>query len=338
MAPCPESKGELFTNPDPDLAREHFRNKERALKDKVMTVKEAVAAFVQDGTYLAAGGFGGVRVPVAALHEILRQGRKNLGFCGHCATHTFQILAAGECLDRCDISYIIGLEARGVSPQGRRFIESGKVRTTEWTNASIAWRIKAAALGIPFLIGRQTLGADSFPWSASKMISCPYTGKPFAAYPALYPDVAFIHVHEADRFGNATFRGISNVDEDLARAAKHVVVTCERLVATEIFRNDPHLVKIPAFCADAVCEIPYGSYPGNMPFEYFSDEEHLRAWLEAERDPGRLKVFLEKNIYGCPDHFAYLELNGGLARMQELRRQELLLEQNQTRDSKHNAH
>lgn len=321
-----EGRGELFTNPDPDLAREHFRKKDRSLKDKVMTVHDAVEKFIPDGTYFAAGGFGGVRIPTAALHEILRQKKKNLGLCGHCATHTFQILAAGDVLDRCDISYVIGLEARGVSPNARRFMESGKVRVCEWSNASLTWRIKAAALGVPFLIGRQTLGADSLEWSASKVIECPYTGKKFATYPALYPDVAIIHVNEADPYGNCTFRGISNVDEDLARAAKHVIITCERLVDIETFRNDPHLVRIPYFCVDAVCEVPYGSYPGNMPFEYFSDEAHIREWLTVEKDEAKFAEFLQKNIYGCRDHNDYIAQNGGLARMQILRRHEFLLE------------
>ena len=326
MQPLFEGKGELFTDPDPDVAREHFRKKDRALKDKVMSVKDAVTRFIGDGTYFAAGGFGGVRIPTAALHEIVRQQRKHLGFCGHCATHTFEILAAGADIDRCDISYIIGLEARGVSPNARRFVESGKVKTTEWSNASLTWRIKAAALGIPFLIGRQTLGADSLAWSASKVIECPYTKKKFATYPALYPDVAIIHVNEADCYGNAAFRGISNVDEDLARAAKHVIITCERLVDIETFRADPHQVRIPYFCVDAVCEVPYGSYPGNMPFEYFSDEAHLREWLTVEKDEAQFKAFLQKNIYGCRDHNDYIAANGGIAKMQALRRHEFLLE------------
>ncbi|HPQ80434.1 MAG TPA: CoA-transferase [bacterium] len=321
-----EGRGELFTSPDPDLAREHFRKKDRALKDKVMSVGEAVEKFIPDGTYFAAGGFGGVRIPTAVLHEIVRRKRKRLGFCGHSATHTFQILAAGDVMDRCDISYVIGLEARGVSPNARRLMESKRIRICEWSNASLTWRIKAAALGIPFLIGRQTLGADSIGWSASKIVECPYTGKKFATYPALYPDVAIIHVNEADPYGNSAFRGISNVDEDLARASKHVIITCERLVGTDTFRNDPHLVRIPYFCVDAVCEVPYGSYPGNMPFEYFSDEKHIREWLTVEKDEAKLSEFLQRNIYGCRDHSEYVSLNGGLKRMQELRRHEFMLE------------
>lgn len=320
-----EGKGELFMNPDPDLAREHFRKKNRQMVNKVMSVKEAIRKFVTDGCYVAIGGFGGVRVPVAAMHEIVRQKKKNLGLSGHTATHDFQILAAGECFDRCDVAYIVGLEARGVSKNARRYMESGKVKCTEWTNAGMAWRFKAAALGIPFLIGRQSLGADSINWSASKVIECPYTRKKFATFPALYPDVSIIHVNDADVYGNSVIRGVSIADEDLARASKHVIITCERLVDTEKFRNDPHEVMIPYFCVDAVCEVPYGGYPGNMPFEYFSDEPHLKEWLEVEEDPEAFKKFLQENIFGVKDFNEYLEKHGGIARMQELRRLEYLL-------------
>ena len=86
--------GKLFTDPDPDKAREFFRKKSRKLKNKLMTVKEAVEKFVHDGEYLGIGGFGANRIPTAVCHEILRHGRKEMGFAGHTATHDFQILAA----------------------------------------------------------------------------------------------------------------------------------------------------------------------------------------------------------------------------------------------------
>lgn len=316
--------GELFTDPDPDLARGHFKNKSRKMTDKRMSVHDAVEKFVPDGAYLAVGGFGGVRIPAAALHEIVRQKKKRLGLSGHTATHDFQILAAGECFDRCDVAYIVGLEARGISKNARSYVENGKVKCSEWTNAGLTWRLKAAALGIPFLIGRQTLGADSLKWSASHIIECPYTKKKFATFPALYPDISIIHVHESDVFGNSVIRGVSMVDEDLARASKHVIITCERIVDTEKFRKDPHQVMIPYFCVDAVCEVPYGSYPGNMPFEYFSDEKHLSEWLEVEKDAAAFKKFLDDNIYSVNNFNQYIAKHGGEKRMQELRRIEFM--------------
>jgi glutaconate CoA-transferase subunit A len=137
--------------------------------------------------------------------------------------------------------------------------------------------------------------------------------------------VAAIHVHEADRYGNCRIRGTTVADVDLARASKRLIITCERLVPAEEIRSDPTRTVIPFFCVDAVCEVPYGSYPGNMPYEYFSDEDHFRLWLDVETDLGRLQEFLQTYIYGVRDFAEYLELCGGLRRLQQLRQQEYLL-------------
>src|SRR5216684_4484105 len=160
-------------------------------------------------------------------------------------------------------------KARGLSPHARRVMESGTVACTEWTNYTLAVRFKAAAMGLPFLPARSMLGTDTFRHSAAKTIECPFTGERLTALPALYPDVAAIHVHEADRFGNCRIRGTTVADLDLARAAKKLIITCERLIPSDDIRADPSRTSIPFYCVDAVCEVPYGSYPGNMPYEYF---------------------------------------------------------------------
>ncbi len=316
----------LFTNPDADAAREFFRGKSRALKPKLSTVQDVVRTMINDGDYIAIGGFGANRIPTAICHEIVRQGKKNLGFAGHTSTHDFQILSAGEAFNRCDIAYIIGLEARGLSPNARRYIESGKVELTEWTNATLSWRIKAAAMGLSFIPARNIMGTDTFKYSAAREILCPFTGQKYAAFPALYPDFAAIHVHECDVYGNCHVYGASVSDQDLAKAAKRVVITTERLVSTEAIRQRPEATFIPFWCVDAVIESPYGSYPGNMPYEYFSDEEHLREWLAAEKDPESLKKFMEKYIYGTKNFDEYLTLCGGIEKMNKLRRIELLID------------
>ena len=320
----------LFMDPDPDTARTFFKNKSRALTDKVMTVKEAVSKFINDGDYLASGGFGANRISTAILHEILRQKKSNLGFAGHTTTHDFQILAAGnrgggKLMTRLDAAYIVGLEARGLSPQSRRIMQSGEVEVCEWSNYALACRLHAAAMGIPFIATRNMLGSDTFHYSAAKEIKCPFTGKKLAAMPALYPDAALIHVHESDCFGNCRIKGITVADLELARASKRVIITAERIISTDEIRNCPESTVIPSLCVDAVCEVRYGSYPGNMAGEYFSDEQHLTQWLEVEKDEAKLDAFLEKYIYNVNDFGEYLELCGGQERMQELRKQELLV-------------
>lgn len=321
-----QGDGPLFTDPDPDKARAFFLEKNRAMVNKRMTVSEAVDEFVHDGDYLAIGGFGANRIPTAVCHEIVRKRRKDLAFAGHTSTHDFQILAAGEVFNRCDIAYIIGLEARGLSPNARRYMESGKVESCEWTNYSLALRLKAAGMGVSFVPGRNIMGTDTFKHSGAKVVECPFTGKKMALYPALWPDVAAIHVHEADVFGNCRIRGISISDLELARAAKRLIITCERLVHNEEIRSDPTLTVIPYYLVDAVCEVPFGSYPGNMPYEYFSDEDHLKKWLEMEKDEAAFAKFMDEQIYNTKDFNEYLELNGGIERINQLRAQEHLIE------------
>lgn len=333
MESLPQGTGALFSDPSANRARQAFATKARALTDKVSTVADAVSRLIHDGDYLAIGGFGADRIPTAVVHEILRQGKQELRFAGHTATHDFQVLCAGNLTGRgktiaaVDIAYVIGLEARGLSPHARRVIESGEVALTEWTNYTLAVRFKAAAMGVPFLPARTMLGTDTFRHSAAKVIECPFTGERLLAVPALYPDVAAIHVPEADRYGNCRIRGTTVADVDLARAAKRLIITCERLIPNDEIRRDPTQTVIPFFCVDAVCEVPFGSYPGNMPYEYFSDEDHLRQWLEVEKDMPAYQAFLGQYIYGVKDFNGYLQMCGGLPRMQELRRQEFLLNQ-----------
>lgn len=310
-------------------ARQAFRARNKRLEDKVTDPRDAVARLVHDGDYLGSGGFGGDRIATALLHEIVRQRKQALRFAGHTATHDFQILCAGndtgrgQLLAKCDIAYVIGLEARGLSPHARRVIESGQVETCEWTNYALAVRLQAAAMGVPFLPLRSMAGTDTFRHSAARTISCPFTGMPLVAVPALWPDVSVIHVHEADCFGNCRIRGTSVADWHLARASKRLIVSCERIVPNDVIRDDPTSTCIPFYCVDAVCEVPMGSYPGNMPYEYYSDEAHLRAWLQAEESPHDYHRFLEHHLFGVSSFQEYLQCSGGRERAAELRQQEL---------------
>ena len=320
-----ETQGKIFTEIDPDVMRDFFRKKSKKMVNKVTTVEKAVSEMIHDGDYIAIGGFGAIRIPTAVLHEIVRQGKKNLGFSGHTSTHDCEILAAGKCFNRCDIAYVIGLEAMGVPKMTRKYFEN-EVEFVEWSNSTMSWRLKAAAMGLSFLPVRTILGTDTGKYSAAKEITCPFTGKKWFAVPALYPDVAVIHVHEADIYGNSHIKGIIVSDTDLARASKRLIITTEKIVPTELFRSNPTNTTIPFYLVDAVIEVPYGSYPGNMPYEYFLDVEHLKAWLNAENDPETYKEFIEKNIYNCKDFNEYLNLNGGLEKLRKLRDIEYLID------------
>ena len=323
-----EGKGELIGWHDPDENRAWIRdNKPRGLIDKRMPVKEAVAKFVKDGDFLAMGGFGHIRVPMAVIYEIIRQGRRNLVMAGKTAVHDIDLLVAAGCVSKLECAYAFAYELRGLSPAGRRAVESGRVKVAaEISNAGYQWRFLAGMMGIPFIPSRNMLGTDTFDKSSAKVITDPWSGKNITLIPAAYPDVTAFHVPRCDQYGNAQMDGIRIEDFELARASRRVILTTERIVDEDEIRRDPAQTVIPFYLVDAVCEVPFGAHPTLMPYLYYFDERHIREWLTVSKTDEGAKEYFDQYVYGVNSFEDYLERVGGLKRLNLLRRIELLQE------------
>jgi acyl CoA:acetate/3-ketoacid CoA transferase alpha subunit len=307
-----EGEGELLGWHDPDENRAWVRDhKPRGLLDKRMSVREAVARYVHDGDYLAMGGFGHIRIPMALIYEIIRQGRRDLVVAGKTAVHDIDLLIGGGCVSKVECAYAFGHELRGLSPCGRRAVESGQVQVVaELSNAAYQWRFLAGMMGIPFIPVRNLAGTDTFTHSSAKQIVDPWSGKPVVLVPAAYPDVTLIHVPRCDRFGNAQIDGIPVEDIELVRASRRVIMTTEQIVEEHVIRDEPCRTDVPFYVVDAVCEVPFGAHPTQMPYQYFFDEPHIRGWLTASKTEAGTQAYLEQYIYDVPDFDAYLDLIG----------------------------
>jgi len=309
--------GKLIQPPDINAFREWNRRKSKALVDKRMSEAEAVGRFIHDGAYIGTELYGTVRCPMSLVNEIVRQGVKGLRVAGQ-GVFELDMLLAASLVKALDITYI-GLEVYGVSNCLRREVESGRVETcVEWSNAGIAWRFKAAAMGVPFIPVRSMLGSDTFKYSAAKVVECPFTGDPICLLPALILDVGLIHVHRADKYGNAQIDGISGFANELARASKTLIISAEEIVDCEHFRRQPDRTTIPYYLVDAVVEAPFGSHPGEMCYLYERDEAQIKEWVEASKDEAATRAYLDKYIYSVRDHHEYLRLIGS-ERLQSLR-------------------
>jgi acyl CoA:acetate/3-ketoacid CoA transferase alpha subunit len=302
-------KGPILQAPDMDAFREHNRNKPRGLIDKRMSEAEAVSKFIHDGDYIGTELYGTVRCPQSLVNEIIRQGKKDLRVAGQ-GVYELDLLLGASLIKALDHTYI-GMEVYGISNCLRREVESGRVEhCVEWSNAAIAWRFKAAAMGVPFIPTRSMLGTDTLTYSGAKVIEDPFGGGPIALLPALILDVGLIHVHRADRHGNAQIDGISGFAFELARASKNLIISTEEIVPTEEIRKNPDRTIIPYYLVDAVVEAPFGSHPGEMCYVYERDEPQIKAWIDASRDPETTQDFLKKYIYDLKDHQAYLDMIG----------------------------
>lgn len=301
--------GELFQPPDPDGFREWVhKHKNTQLVSKLMSEKEAISRFVQDGDYIGTELYGTVRAPMSLIRELIRQGKKNLRVAGQ-GVLELDLLLAADLVDALDITYI-GWEVYGISSILRRAVESRRVKTTEWSNAAISWRFKAAAMGVPFIPVRSMLGTDTFKYSSAKIVKDPWTGKPICLLPALFLDVGLIHVHQADEYGNCRIEGISGFAFELARASKKLIVSTEELIPTEEIRRYPEKTIIPYYLVDALVLAKYGSHPGEMCYRYWRDEEHLVQFYKDSASPEKTKAYLDKWVYECKNHDEYIRKVG----------------------------
>lgn len=314
--------GKLIGWHDPDENREWiFQNKSRGLLDKRMTVQEAVSKFIPDGSLLAMGGFGHVRVSMAIVYEIIRQQKRHLTMFGKTAVHDLDVLVGSGCVDNVEVAYSFGHELRGLSPASRRAVETGKCKIAgEISNAGFQWRFLAAMMGIPFMPTRVMLGTDTFSQSSSQTMIDPFSGKKVCLLPACYPDVAVVHVPRCDKFGNAQIDGITVEDFELSRAARHLVITTEKIIDSQKIRREPWKTVIPFYLVSAVVETPFGSHPCQMPYQYFFDEDHIGEWLAESTTDDGVQRYLYKYVYGVKDFEEYLQCVGGAKKMQKLAR------------------
>jgi len=284
--------------------------------DKVMSERDAVSRFVSDGCYIGTELYGTVRCPMSLTREVIRQRKKDLRVLGQGVLELDLWIGAGL-VKKIDLTYV-GFEVFGTSSAFRRAVESGQIETcVEWSNGAITWRMKAAAMGVPFIATRAMLGSDTFEYSAAKIVTDPFTGMRVCLLPALILDVALIHVHRADRFGNAQIDGITGFAFEMARASKRVIVSAEDIIPTTEIRRFPERTIIPYYLVDAVVHAPFGSHPGEMAYCYDRDDVVYREWIAASQTAEGAQAYLDKYIYNIPDHRAYLDLIGE-ARLNEL--------------------
>lgn len=298
-------------------------SRRKGLADKRMSLAEAVAHYVRDGCSITFGGFIG-RDCVAAAREIARQGIRELTLIDDSKTDVADILVGAGCVARWEGAYL-GYGALGLAPNIRRAVEKGEPQALEvedWSNAAISMRFLAGALNVPFLPTRSLLGSDLLRHNPRvRVMTDPYEGQPVALVPAARPDVAFIHAQRADASGNALVWGFTGNDENKARAARHVIITCEEVVPAEEVRRHANLNLIPFYCVDAVVEVPFGCHPQSVYGYYAYDVLFCAEYRERSLTREGFQAWLEEYVFGCPDHAAYCR-RVGLERLQALARLE----------------
>jgi len=295
----------------------------RKKSDKRMSLSEAVGTFVNDGDSIAFSGMGGAQC-VAQAYEVIRQKKKDLTLIGDSPCEVGDMLVGAGCLKRMEIAWC-SYAVAGLAYNFRRAIESKiphEVQLVEFSNYTIGLRLLAGAMNVPFMPTKSLLGSDLPQYNEMiKTTEDPYTGEKVALVPAANPDVAIVHVNRADKLGNAQVFGFSSNSENLARAARKTIVTCEELVTNDEIRRHPNLTIIPEYAVDAVVEVPFACHPWNMPYEYAYDIPFHMEQLAAFKTREGFEKWLEEWLFGAGSWEGYLE-KVGYHRLDRLRRVE----------------
>ena len=290
------------------------------MADLRMSLRDAIAAHVPDGSVVAMSCALEPLIPFAAGHELIRQRRRDLTLVGPISDILFDQLIGAGCVARV-IAAWAGNVSEGLGHCYRRAAERGIPRSLtieDHSNFSIALALLAGALGAPYIPTTSLLGSDiARDHPTMRVLPSPLDGRPNLLVPALRPDVAILHVQRADAEGRAHVWGGLGICEEAALAARGVIYTAEEIVPAEVILSDPNRVLAPSFKTLAVVEVPGGAHPS--PVQGYSNRDHafFAEYHQRTRTADGFAAWLDEWVLALPDRAAYLE-HLGAARWQAL--------------------
>ncbi|QSB12912.1 CoA transferase subunit A [Natronosporangium hydrolyticum] len=251
---------------------------------ELLPLAEAVRELVRDGDTVALEGFTHL-IPVAAGHEIIRAGRRDLELVRMTPDLVYDQLIGAGCARRLVFSWG-GNPGVGSLHRLRDAVERGwpvPLEIEEHSHAGMANRYAAGAAGLPFAVLRGYAGTDLVHHTATLApVTCPFTGEQLTAVAALRPDVSVIHAQRADRRGNVQLWGITGVQKEAVFAAARSLVTVEEVVET--LDPVPGAIVLPAWTVTAVAEVPGGARPSYAQGYYERDNSYYQRWEPISRD------------------------------------------------------
>jgi acyl CoA:acetate/3-ketoacid CoA transferase alpha subunit/acyl CoA:acetate/3-ketoacid CoA transferase beta subunit len=292
------------------------------INSKVLTLKEAVAAYVKPWMKVhLAGGIGG---PSAAICEIIRQYYgKSPGF------ELIQSTVTGHSLNllHCKLlNKMIFAACMDISPSGRpsKIMQqqwgAKRMEFENWSLCSLQQRLLAGALGLDFMPTRSLAGSSLAESNSNgfQEITNPFDiDKKVGLVKSLNPDISIVHACLADEMGNSVLAVPYGDDLWGALASQSVLVTVEKVVTTAEIRRYSALVKIPSYMVKAVCVAPMGLHPFSLASPhigdlkgYETDTEFLKGLHQASLDNSLMDQWIKEWVLECPDQESYLKKLG----------------------------
>ena len=276
---------------------------------KLISMTDAIARYVPDGSSVAIGLALEPFIPFAASHEIIRQQKRNLTLIGPIADIIFDQLIGAGCVDKIRAAWV-GNVSEGLAHCYRRAIEQSiphALVTEEFSNFTMSLALLAGSLGVPYIPTRSLLGSDIPRQNpAFSQQQSPLDATPLLLVPAVQPDVTIIHVQRSDIDGNAHLWGSLGVCEQAMLAARNVIVVAEEIVSREIILSDPNRVVGPSFKVRAVVHEPWGAHPSAVSGYYNRDHQSYHEYHKRTRTTEGFQKWLDEWVLNIPNRDAYI--------------------------------
>lgn len=302
-----------------------------------VSLQEAIS-FIKDGDMLTFGGFTIWRRPMAAIYEIIRQGKKDLHLVMvNGGTHDDMLVGAG-CVKIWESCWV-GHELYGkIGGNFSRKLENGEVICEDYSHVHMLFRLAAGAMGVPYLPTFASMGSDilnpeydhlgklglrdgsnpKIPRKKYEIVKDSFYGSELIHIPAANPDWCIAHVQMVGEEGTVRVEGQVFSDEEAIKAADKVIIIAEQVVTEEYIRRDPARNLIAPHQIDYIVEAPWGAYPTGCFGFYEPDGAFISEFYKKTRTQDGMDAWLDKWVFGVKDFDEFLN-NLGVVRLENLR-------------------
>ena len=289
----------------------------------ITSLADAVAELVDDGDTVALEGFTHL-IPVAAGHEIIRQGRRDLTVVRMTPDIVYDQLIGAGCVARMIFSWG-GNPGVGSLHRFRDAVEHGWPRPLEieeHSHAGMANRYAAGASGLPFAVLRGYLGTDLVDHTAHDRARSPARSPARSSPPCRRstPTSPSSTPSRPTAAGNVMMWGITGVQKEAVLAARRALVTVEEIV--DELTPRPERVVLPSWVVSHVACVPGGAHPSYAQGYSTRDNDFYRAWDAIAADRERFQSWLDDNVSSRVRATTRASASGGAQRRSELGRPE----------------
>lgn len=120
------------------------------MKSKVMTAKEAISRYVNNGDHLIIGNYT-VGTCSELVFEVVRQGKKGLTLYSQSGIFDVGVLVGGGCVDRLVTTYVYRAGGRDGGSAVERALQAGTLEMEDYTNFQYNARLLAGMHGFSFM-------------------------------------------------------------------------------------------------------------------------------------------------------------------------------------------